>query len=103
MKHFLIKYRVKDGLEERRRGEILRFIAALDGDPALRGKISYRCMKVRESSDYYHLVAAADDAVPILQSREFFSRYTAETDAAADGEVEVLPLEIVAETAARGS
>jgi hypothetical protein len=47
-----------------------------------------------------HLVAAADDAVPTLQSREFFSRYTAETDAAADGEVEVLPLEIVAETAA---
>ena len=99
MKHFLIKYRLKSGHEERRRDEILAFIAALDGDPALRGNISYRCMKVRDGADYYHLVTAADDAVPALQSRDFFSRYTEQTDAAADGEVEVVPLELIADTA----
>jgi hypothetical protein len=100
MKQFLIKYRVKDGLDARRRDEILAFIAAVDGDPDLRGRITYRCMKVRDSSDYYHFVTAADDdAVKTLQSREFFSRYTDQTDAAAQGEVEVLPLELVADTA----
>jgi hypothetical protein len=100
MKHFLIKYRLKDGLEDQRRDEILAFIAAIDGDPALRGKISYRCMKARDGADYYHLVAAAgEDAVKALQSRDFFSRYTGQTDRAADGEVEVLPLELIADTA----
>jgi hypothetical protein len=32
------------------------------------------------------------------RSREFFSRYTEQTKLAAGGEVEVLPLEIVAQT-----
>jgi hypothetical protein len=91
MKQFLIKYRLKSGSEERWHQ---------DNDPALRGKISYRCMKSRGGSDYYHLATAADDdAVKLLQAREFFLRYTEETKRAAGGEVEVLPLEIVAETA----
>ena len=99
MKHFLIKYRFKDGSEEQWHQDIARFIAALDDDPALRGKISYRCMKRRGGSDYYHLATAADEqAIQTLQSREFFSRYTAQTKLAAGGEVEVLPLEIIAET-----
>jgi hypothetical protein len=99
MKHFLIKYRLKDGPEEQWHQDIARFIAALDDDPALSGKISYRCMKARGGSDYYHLAAAADEqAIKALQSREFFSRYTEQTKRAAGGEVEVLPLEIIAET-----
>ena len=101
MKQFLIKYRLKSGSEERWHQDIVRFISALDNDPALRGKISYRCMKGRGGSDYYHLATAADDDAinKLLQAREFFLRYTEETKRAAGGEVEVLPLEIVAETA----
>jgi hypothetical protein len=99
MKHFLIKYRLKNVPEEQWQQDIVRFIAALDGDPDLSGKISYRCMKGRGGSDYYHLAAAADEeAIKALQSREFFSRYTEQTKLAAGGEVEVLPLEIVAQT-----
>jgi hypothetical protein len=99
MKQFLIKYRFKDGSEEEWHRDIGRFIAALDNDPDLRGKISYRCMKARGGSDYYHLAEVSDDAaVKALQSREFFSRYTAQTKRAGGGEVEVLPLEILAET-----
>ena len=72
MKHFLIKYRLKNGSEERWHQDIVRFISALDNDPALRGKISYRCMKGRGGSDYYHIATAADDdAIRALQAREF--------------------------------
>jgi hypothetical protein len=103
VKHFLIKYRLKNGSPETWHQDIVRFITALDGDPALRGKISYRCMKGRDGSDYYHLAAAADEqAIKALQSREFFSRYTEQTKLAAGGEVEVLPLEIIAETVGDG-
>jgi hypothetical protein len=99
MKHFLIKYRLKNGSEEQWHRDIAAFIAELDGDPALRGKISYRCMKHGGGSDYYHLATAADgDAIKALQSREFFSRYTAQTKNVAGGGVEVVPLEIIAET-----
>ena len=99
MKQFLIKYRLTNGPEERWHQDIVQFISALDNDPALSGKISYRCLKARGGSDYYHLAAAADDqAIQALQSREFFSRYTEQTKLAAGGEVEVLPLEIIAQT-----
>jgi hypothetical protein len=99
MKHFMIKYSLKNGSEEQWHQDIASFISALDKDPALKGKISYRCMKRRGGSDYYHLAAAADEqAIKALQSREFFSHYTAQTKLAAGGEVEVLPLEIIAET-----
>jgi hypothetical protein len=40
-----------------------------------------------------------DAAVQALQSRDFFKRYNEQTRAVAGGEVEVIPLEIVAETA----
>jgi hypothetical protein len=100
MKYFLIKYRFKNGSEDEWHQNIARFIAALDADPALSGRVSYRCMKAREGSDYYHVAAAADeDAVKMLQSREFFSRYTGQTDLAAGGEVDVVPLEVIAQTA----
>jgi hypothetical protein len=100
VKQFLIKYRLKNGSEERWHQDITRFISALDNDAALHGKISYRCLKGRGGSDYYHLATAADDdAVRALQAREFFRLYTEQTKLASGGEVEVLPLEIVAETA----
>lgn len=102
MKYFLIKYQHKKGSEDEWHRNIAQFIAALDGDAGLKGKISYRCMKRRGGTDYFHLAAAADDeAVKALQSREFFARYTEQTKLVAGGDVEVLPLEIVAETGRR--
>jgi hypothetical protein len=101
MKYFLITYRFKSGgLEDAWHQDIAAFISALDGDPELKGRITYRCMRARGGSDYYHLATAADDdAVAALQSREFFSRYTARTELNASGDVEVVPLEVIAATA----
>ncbi len=102
MKHFLIKYRFQNGSQDAWHKDIAEFISALDGDPALRGKISYRCMKTRDGSDYYHLATAVDEqAIKALQACAFFSRYTEKTKLAAGGSVDVLPLEIIAETALR--
>jgi len=99
MKHFLIKYRFKDGSPEEWRRHIAAFIAHLDNDPALKGKISYRCMKQRDGADYYHLASTSDDeAAAALQGKEFFKLYSAETRRVAGGELSVLPLEILGET-----
>lgn len=102
MKHFLIKYTRTSGSEQAWHQDIAAFISALDGDPDLKGKISYCCMKVKDDLSYYHLAAAADEqAIKALQQREFFKRYTEQTRQVAGGEVSVSPLEIIAETAAR--
>jgi hypothetical protein len=100
MKHFLIRYQLKNGSPEEWHQEIARFIAALDNDPALAGKISYRCMKIRDDgASYVHLAAAVDDdAIKILGERPFFAHYTEQSDLVSGGSVEVLPLEIIAET-----
>ena len=99
MKHFLIKYQFTVGSEEQWHQDIARFIAALDADPELAGKISYRCMKHRAGADCYHLATVTDDSVnKLLQSREFFQRYTEQAKSAAGGSLEVVPLEIIAET-----
>jgi hypothetical protein len=101
VKHFLITYRLKGGLEDRRHRDIRTFVAALDADPELHGKVAYLTMKRGGSNDYLHVAAAADEsAVKLLQSREFFKSYTARTDETAEGEVQVTPLEIVDETSA---
>jgi hypothetical protein len=102
MKHFLIRYTRTNESEEAWHRDITAFIAALDSDPDLKGKISYRCMKVRDEMSYYHLAAASDEqAVKALQQREFFKRYTEKTRLVAGGEVSVTPLEIIAETTAQ--
>jgi hypothetical protein len=102
MKHFLIRYQFRHGTPEEWRQQIARFIAALDGDPDLKGKIAYRCMKERDGSGYYHLASAADEAaVKALQGKDFFKSYTQETNRVGGGEVVVTPIEIVAETAYR--
>ena len=99
MKHFLITYRLEDGTKEAWHQDIVAFIAALQTDPDLRDKISYRCMRVRDGVDYYHLASAVDDrAIKALQEREFFKRYTARTKSIAGDKVAVLPLDIIAET-----
>ena len=100
MKQFLITYRFKNGSEDEWHRNIATFIAAIDADPELTGKMTYRCMKASAGPEYYHLATVVDDdTVKTLQSREFFTRYTGQTDHVADGDVEVVPLTIVAETA----
>jgi hypothetical protein len=88
MKHFMIKYQFANGTTEDWHREIGRFIAALNNDPELRGKIAYRCMKNRDDTSYYH-----------LQQRDFFKHYTEKTRQVAGGEVVVTPIELIAETA----
>lgn len=101
MKHFMIRYQLANGTIADWHREILRFIAAIDGDSELKGRISYRCMKTRDDANYVHLAGAADDAaVKALQSRAFFKAYTEKTrEVAAEGQVTVTPIELIAETA----
>ena len=99
MKLSLIKYQFKVGTKEAWHQQVAEFIAALDNDPNLKGKVSYRCLKERNGPGYYHLAAAVDDAaVAALQKKEFFKRYQAETKRTGGGEVQVVGLELVAET-----
>ena len=100
MKHFMIKYQFANGAPEEWHAEIISFIAALDNDPELKRKISYRVMKNRDDSGYCHLAAAADEqAIKTLQARDFFKHYTEKTRQVAGGEVVVTPIELIAETA----
>jgi hypothetical protein len=100
MKQFLIKYRFQNGSQESWHKDIAAFIAALDSDPDLKGRIGYRCLKARDGMDYYHLATPKDDQVPkILQSRDFFTSYTEKTRLVSNNGVEVIPLEVIAETA----
>jgi hypothetical protein len=95
----MIRYQFKVGPQEAWHQQVSEFIAALDSDPDLKGKIAYRCLKERNGSGYYHLASAVDDAaVAALQSKEFFRRYQAETKRVGGGEVQVLGLELIAET-----
>lgn len=100
MKHFMIRYQFANGAPEEWHREIANFIAALDADPELKGNLSYRVMKNRDDSSYFHLAAAADEqAVKTLQSRDFFKQYTEKTRQVAAGGVTVTPIELIAETA----
>ena len=100
MKYSIIRYQFANGSPDDCHREVARFIAALDSDPELKGRISYRCMKSRGASGYFHLAGAADDmAIKTLQSRDFFRAYQARThDIAAGGNVTVTPMELIAET-----
>jgi hypothetical protein len=100
MKRSMIKYQFKVGTQEAWHQQVAAFIAALDTDPDLKGKASYRCLKERDGSGYYHLAAAVDDAaVKALQGKDFFKAYQEETRRVGGGEVQVLAIEVVAETA----
>ena len=100
MKHFMIKYKFAHGTTQAWHREIETFISALDNDPELNGKITYRVMKNRDDANYYHLAAAVDEqSVKTLQSRDFFKHYTEQTRKVAGGEVTVTPIEVIGETA----
>jgi hypothetical protein len=101
MKYNMIRYQFANGTPEDWHREVARFIAALDSDPELKGRIRYRVMKNRDDSSYFHIASVVDDqAVKTLQSRDFFKAYQARTrSVAAAGEVTVTPIEVIAETA----
>lgn len=102
MKSFLIKYHRTQAGRDQWHQAIAEFIAALDNDPELKNRISYRCMTTGEDGNYYHIASPADDqAVKSLQLRDYFKRYTEKTKQVAGGDVVVAPLEIVAQTAYR--
>jgi len=101
MKPFLIRYKFDPttGTVEEWHRQVAAFISALEADPELAGRISYRCMKVRDGRDYYHLAEPMDEeAAKLLQQRDWFKRYTEETKRVGGGAVEVLSLEVIAET-----
>ena len=57
-------------------------------------------MKNRDGADYYHLATAVDEAAAkALGQAEFFKAYTELTRRVSGGAVEVLPLEVIGETA----
>ena len=100
MKYSIIKYQFANGTPDDWHREVINFIAALDSDPELKGRISYRCMKNADDKNYMHLAAAADDAaVKTLQSRDFFQHYRERTREVAGGNVTVTPIEMIAGTA----
>jgi hypothetical protein len=102
MKHFLITYTRKNGTADALHEEAKRFVSALDSDPKIKGRIAYRCMRVRESDIYVHVATAADDAAPRdLAESQFFKDYTEAIDSAAGTSIEGQPLEIIAETVFR--
>ena len=101
MKRFLIRYNfsLDDDSVDAWHVHVATFIAEIEKDPALQGRLSYRCLKVRGGKEYLHLAEPADDeAIEVLQGREYFKRYTEETKRVSGGTVEVSPLEAIAET-----
>jgi hypothetical protein len=99
MNRSIIKYQFKEGAREAWHQRVAEFIAALDNDPDLKGRVSYRCLKERNGDGYYHLATAVDDAaVKALQAKPFFREYQAETRRVGGGEVQVEGLDLVAET-----
>src|ERR1700730_2311257 len=101
MKHFMIKYQFANGTTEAWHREIEKFISALDNDPELKGKISYRCMKNRDDSSYMHLAAAVDEqAIKTLQARDCVKLYSETTGQVAGGALAVPPIKLNAATLA---
>lgn len=99
MKQFLISYTFSGGSESDWHAEINRFIAALENDPDLKGRISYRCMKSAKGPQYFHLATVNDEtAAKDLGEKDFFKHYTEQTELVSGGSVTVTPLELIAES-----
>ena len=99
MKQTLIKYKLTNATADEWHRDIAKFIAALDTDPGINGRISYRVMKSRDGNEYYHIATPVDDeAVKALQQSTFFKPYQERTRQVAGGDVTVSPLELIAET-----
>jgi hypothetical protein len=101
MKRFLIRYTfsLDDDSVDEWHEHVAAFIAEIENDPELTGRLSYRCLKIRDGREYLHLAEPTDDeAIAVLQGREYFKRYTEESKRVGGGSIEVSPLETIAET-----
>jgi len=101
-KRFLIRYKfsLDSGSVDEWHDHVAAFISEIERDPDLNGRLAYRRFKIRDGEEYLHLAEPADDeAIAVLQGREYFKRYTEETKRVGGGVVEVTPLETIAETA----
>jgi hypothetical protein len=99
MKYILITYRFEEGIEADWQQEIKRFIMALQNDPELKDKITYRCLKSMKGPEYYHLATVVDDAAAkLLNQRDFFKHYTEQNEHISGGTVQVTPLDLIAAT-----
>jgi hypothetical protein len=100
MKYSIIRYEFANGSEAEWHAEIARFIAELDHDPIIAGRIAYRVTRSRDGNIYTHLTAATDDeAVKALQKSAFFKHYQEATRRVAkDGKVDVTGVDVIAET-----
>ena len=100
MKSSMIRYEFANGSEAEWHAEIARFIAELDSDPVIAGRIAYRVTKVRNGTAYTHLAAATDDdAIKAMQGSAFFKRYQEATRRVArDGKVDVTAIDVIGET-----
>lgn len=100
MKQFMIKYRRTNGTAEEWHKEIEKFIANIESDPAIKGKIGYRCLKSRDGIDYFHIATVHEESgQAALQTKDWFKAYQGATRNVSGGTVEVVPLELIAGTA----
>ena len=103
MNQSVITYTFETGERDAWHREIMAFIAHLDSDPDLKGRIAYRCLKERKGDRYFHFAAAVDDAaVKALQDKPFYRAYQEATRRAGGGKVEVIGLETIAAPTFRG-
>ena len=99
MIYSLIEYRIKEPSETWER-EVLAFIQAIDGDPSLRGRISYRCLKQQDGVSFCHLAAASDEsAVEELKRKPFFKPYSERLRAVAESGPKFTKLAVIGGTA----
>ena len=98
MLYSFIRYTTQGPSEEWER-EVNAFIAAIDGDPSLRGRISYRCFKEKDGVSFYHAAAAVDDAaVADLKEKPFFKPYSTKLRAVAKSGPEFTQMQLVGGT-----
>jgi hypothetical protein len=98
MIYSLIEYRRKEPSEAWER-EVVAFIQAIERDPSLRGRVSYRCLKQQDGVTFCHLAAAVDDsAVDDLKRKPFFKPYSERLRAVAETEPEFTKLQVVGGT-----
>ena len=105
MKQFLIRYRRGGTDAETWHRDVAAFIAALDGDAELSGKISRIAACASPTATIICISPRRQTRPPSRRCnpRDYFKRYNERTrQVAADGKVEVLKLDVVAETKNRG-
>ena len=77
----------------------MAFIEAIDLDPSLRGRISYRSFKGADGVSFYHMTAAEDaGAIAELREKPFFKQYAARMREVAQGGPEFTQMQLIGGT-----